>query len=376
MARPETKFHAPGLYRVEHSLGDVEIGRPNDFKPRAKMNRWGGECFIDVSYPTSKSKAAIHADNKVKWQDDDVDVVMYPTSEDDFEFEVILKSRPATNFILLDIDSQGLDFFYQAKLTLAELAEGFQQRPDNIIGSYAVYHKTKRKFFQTVDDGAKYKCGKAFHIYRPELIDANGDRMWAEMNITGAQLRITMDDAWLDSAVYPVIVDPTFGYTTAAATPWFMSTRLAGRAVAYQYTASAGDTLVTLHSYSFHTLGDPSYIWDLAVYDMSGGVPDNRLGNAVQMSCNGAMAWYTTAITDVMSNGSTYVVAAGNDQPGNASAYFDSLGANSYSNYGSDGALPATWSESAGSVAALSIYATYTEGGGDGDGAILLSSDF
>ncbi|GAG00289.1 unnamed protein product, partial [marine sediment metagenome] len=79
-------------------------------------------------------------------------------------------------------------------------------QPIDVIGSYAVYHSSKRD--------NKYKTGKAFHIYRPKIIDANDEWVWGVMNISNSVLSITIDQDWLNNAVYPVTVDPTFGYTS------------------------------------------------------------------------------------------------------------------------------------------------------------------
>jgi len=83
-------------------------------------------------------------------------------------------------------------------------------RPENVVGSYAIYHAYKMN--------NEYKTGKAFHIYRPKIIDAEGNEAWCNLNITNRLLKIEISKDFLDNAVYPVTIDPTFGYETAGAT--------------------------------------------------------------------------------------------------------------------------------------------------------------
>ena len=81
-----------------------------------------------------------------------------------------------------------------------------------------MYHKTKKN--------NKYQSGKFCHIYRPKLIDANGKEIWANLNISSGIekiMTITVDNGWLQTAKYPVIIDPTFGYTTKGGTAYAMN---------------------------------------------------------------------------------------------------------------------------------------------------------
>jgi hypothetical protein len=58
-----------------------------------------------------------------------------------FESEIILQEK--SNVFAFPIeDAQDLDFFDQPKLSPEEIAKG-TVRPENAIGSYAIYPKTK-----------------------------------------------------------------------------------------------------------------------------------------------------------------------------------------------------------------------------------------
>jgi hypothetical protein len=86
----------------------------------------------------------------------------------------------------------------------------FFRQPDFIkdpllAGSYAVYKKET-----LVGEGT----GKLCHIHRPEIIDARGRRCWGDLSVTGNLLCITIPEAWLGEAKYPVVVDPVIGTAT------------------------------------------------------------------------------------------------------------------------------------------------------------------
>jgi len=112
-------------------------------------------------------------------------------------------------------------FYYQRELTQEQKDKGHRQ-PENVIGSYAVYHASRGGVHRGQVDAEKYKVGKAFHIYRPEAIDAKGNRVWCELkiDIENQMAAITVPPKWLDGAFYPVLVDPTFGYTSVGANYW------------------------------------------------------------------------------------------------------------------------------------------------------------
>lgn len=207
---------------------EVEIGNRDaaEFKPHAKLKRWGDECWIKVEYPTTKKITPIQEDDKIKWEDADKETYFYllepreyeengrivkQLEQGGFEFEIILKEKPASNKIVLDIETQGLKFHYQPDL---KNKKGIFQ-PENTIGSYAVYHATKRNIHPNQEEADKYKTGKAFHIYRPKITDAKGNWTWEELHIDPEKglLTITIPQEFLDKAVYPVSsTGINFGY--------------------------------------------------------------------------------------------------------------------------------------------------------------------
>lgn len=233
----DTTFEVELLGKDKVEIGDRQS---LNFKPHVKLNRWGGECFIKVGLPTKAKKTPIIESGKVKWIDKDIEANLYPlepriviAKDKDgkdvefkqnelggFEFEIILKKKPKTNKIVLNIETQGLKFYYQPELTQEEIDEGCV-RPDNVVGSYAVYHATRTPFHKSKVDAEKYKCGIAFHIYRPKITDTEGKWVWGELSINekAGTLTTTIPQEFLDSAVYPISTGTTnFGYETKGGT--------------------------------------------------------------------------------------------------------------------------------------------------------------
>src|SRR3990167_6455471 len=196
--------------RVTIEVGDV---KQPDFYPQVKINRWGtSEDTNEVNFSLrlkedDYSGATVEtAGEVIKWSKGEREVHMYDkpdaSEEGGFELEVVLKSRPASNVLEFTIQTKGLNFFYQPPLTQQEIDEG-ATRPANVDGSYAVYHATKGGMNDAA--GMEYKVGKAFHIYRPKVTDANGSETWGELNIDeqNGLLTVTIDQTWLDNAIYP-----------------------------------------------------------------------------------------------------------------------------------------------------------------------------
>jgi len=224
----ETKL----ITKIEHKDDvKVAVGEDGEFKPNMEISRWDGEVKMKLKPrldDTSKTKKLDFENNKIKYKEDKKEYHFYEMKagellhgeeleNDVYEFEIVLLEKPATNTITLDIETEGLDFFYQSELTREEIDEG-AFRPENVIGSYAVYHSEKQGDYSKM--GLKnYRAGKAFHIYRPKIIDSDGTEVWGELNITDNLLTVEIPQEFLDNAVYPVrhAAGLTFGWISAGA---------------------------------------------------------------------------------------------------------------------------------------------------------------
>lgn len=191
--------------RVEIEVGD---SKQDDFMPQVKFKRWGNEVNCSFRLKTEAKGVHTREGEKIKTSN-----AAFYAIEGGFEFEVVLDSPPKSNVVEFTIEDKGVVYLYQGELSESEKRRGFS-RPENVIGSYAVYSNAPKTNY----DGSKeYGVGKVGHIYRPEIVDANGARVWGDMKIENKVLSITIPQDFLNMAAYPVIVDPTFGYLIAGA---------------------------------------------------------------------------------------------------------------------------------------------------------------
>lgn len=80
-------------------------------------------------------------------------------------------------------------------------------RPVNVVDGFACYNST----------GAK-----VMEIYRSQLTDSNGSSVWLDMDYINGQLIVYLPLDWLSGAVYPVTLDPEFGYTSVGSTQQYV----------------------------------------------------------------------------------------------------------------------------------------------------------
>jgi hypothetical protein len=182
--------------------------------------------------------------------------------------------KPKNNFYTFNLEGwENFDFFYQPELTQEEIDEG-HIRPDNVVGSYAVYHKTKRNHEMGKTD---YKTGKFCHIYRPCAVDNNADFAWTELKIDNGVYTVTIPQDFIDKAEYPVIINDEFGYHANGGS---VDTQSANQLSAQVYYSAAGAGDVTTIScycgFSQFTNGQ------CAVYHRVAAVPDTYKGESEQ----------------------------------------------------------------------------------------------
>lgn len=209
--------------RIEVTIGDntpkviaglFGASTSTEFTPDLKISRWDEVSLKlhpkDLDKVATADKTLEFVGDKIKFGTPDKDYILYelPVSVDNpeggFEYEIILKSKPATNVIEFAIETKGLDFFYQPELTQQEIAEG-AFRPENVVGSYAVFHSGNPINFV---GGKEYKTGKFGHIFRPVATDANGGWIWIDLFIDAKVgiMTYTINQEWLNKAVFPVSI--------------------------------------------------------------------------------------------------------------------------------------------------------------------------
>jgi hypothetical protein len=169
-----------------------------------------------------------------------------------------LKTKPVSNIFNFNIATENLDFFYQPELTEEEILDN-ANRPPEVVGSYAVYHSSKAN--------NEYKAGKAFHIYRPKVWDSAGKTIWGVLNVDTKSgiLSIAVDQKFIDTAVYPVFVDPTFGYETTGKSTVGLSNQIRGTL----FTCPESGTATSVAFYLDNNGGNTSKTYKFAIYLIS-----------------------------------------------------------------------------------------------------------
>lgn len=257
----------------------------NTEKPEVSLSRWDGEAQIKVSYLGVEAPAMLGTAGSYIWKAPHASVEAFPIEaspeivDGGFEFQVVLHQKPPGNVFDFTVEgAEDMDFNYQAPLDEAFKArnvspkavsctatqcfgkdgEVVSERPDNVVGSYAVYAKDKRNHRI---GGLNYGMGKMFHIYRPKAISADGSWVWATLKYENNILSVTVPQDFLDSAIYPVIVDPTYGYTSLGAS----EDATDGCSIFYHagtFSGATGSTLTTAHWYGRNSaVSETATVW-------------------------------------------------------------------------------------------------------------------
>jgi len=371
--------------RIETEIGDV---KQEDFYPQVKMKRWDNEVNFSVRLKeeeTGTSKISFEKE-KIIWSKGKIDIEYYdyPENEGGYKMVWYLKSKPITNKVEFSIQTKGLDFFYQPPLT-QEYKNGYSEefqkeivvtetqvkdlegnvlieRPENVVGSYAVYYQTKGGLNDI--NGKEYKAGKAFHIFRPKIIDSVGSWVWGklEIDVEKGIYSIEIPQIFLIRAVYPIKSNDTFGYESAGVT----SVNNEAWIVGSYYAASSAGTMSSITYY--RTLASYAGKTKNAIYQY---VAANNVGalyrttNERIYSIESNTSWeeLTLSSTYTISATTYFLVTWSSTAGGTITVYYDT-GAGFYLGRAYDGTFPDPMTGETANTRKYSIYATYTPAGG------------
>lgn len=342
---------------------EVEVGdaKQDEFYPQMKLKRWDNECNFSVRLVDDETDmpAVETGTNKIKYVKEKTEAHFYNVSKTDgmpecYEFEIILKEKPLTNLVQMSIETKRLNFYYQPELTQEEIDEG-AFRPENVVGSYAVYHESKQGDYSKIGLH-NYMAGKAFHIYRPKIIDSTDKEVFGDLNIDieNKLLTVTIPQEFLDNAVYPVrhAAGLTFGYESAGAS----SSTLGGYIYTYPFTSGGSGTLTNITFYANLVSVNNHFV----IYDAS-----NRIDYSEQLNENFGPDWkVTTAQVGATISNQEYYMGFFQASTSNAHYYdIDTGDYNEYQQVSYSTPPPANWTPStSGQSRKFSIYCTYTAG--------------
>jgi hypothetical protein len=224
----------------------VEIGdtKQTDFYPQSKIMRWGNEVNFSLRYvDPNPTLATVSTDVKeAEYVHGDVTVNIYdkPEASDDggLEFEITLASAPVSNELLFTVRSKRItaakevpfteldltgQSFYSEDLVITENeVKGVDDfvhlsKAPEAVNAYTLYHDDPPPNFE---GGTLYRSGKFLTIYRPKIVDANMVEAWCdqELDLVNETYKIIIPQTFLDTAVYPIKIDPTLGNTSVGLT--------------------------------------------------------------------------------------------------------------------------------------------------------------
>ena len=323
-------------------------------KPQMRYKKFGGEVDLGITYDGVKATGNRPLfSNKMEFKDAKQEMAIYPINATSTEFEVILNEKPATNIVTFTLDNwQNLDFFYQPALTPQEIAEG-AERPENVIGSYAVYANGKANYCTNCGT-PNYGMGKVGHIFRPLINDSAGTEVWGDLHIENGILSVTIPQDFLDNAVYPVrhAAGLTFGYTSIGGTSVSHGNSIAIGGGDSFSPASNG----TVDSISIYASA-VSKNFKGGIYTTGGSLSAYHNTNSAAVS---TAAWYTITMNNgsVSSTTSYYILTKADaistwyyDSGSNALRYFSTTYTTNW---------PASVTFTTNATRNYSIYATYT----------------
>lgn len=294
-------------------------------EPKITLQKWNGEVALGVRYTGLNATGdRPFLSKNVEWSDGTQKMEAVPLEDGGMEINIILNSPPTSNVFNFAIDgADNLDFFYQSPLTDQDIKEGVS-RPDNVVGSYAVYYKDHANH---IEGQTNYATGKAYHIFRPLVTDANSATTWADLSYENGVLSVTVPQKFLDAALYPVKVDPTFGNINIGATK--LSAPTGGTANLVKASPASSGTVTSISSYISDCFGFNSgddvkiVIWDVGTL----AIISNGTGPAVDastVSCTtGAWDVGTYASSPSVTSGTNYYVGYVVQSSGTIDSWYD-----------------------------------------------------
>lgn len=352
---------------------DIVIGGRDNANniPAFNSSKWGDYGFIDLNYESMQNPSYQRVGNSDIYQKsaEQFTVWEHPTIPDVLEASLTFASKPSSPVIRFKVTKPGsLSLHPQGELTQEEIDLN-SIRPDNVIGSYALYIDKAHNEFKT---------GKLGHWYRWSVIDNNGNLSWCtHWTFDGTYLECRMDEAFLNNASYPIVAmghGDTFGYSAIGGSSTSFTNSIAPRANlgVNIYTAASGDTITSYHIYGKKIASNSEV--GLAVY--SGASSSSLNGGArlqpetlITINSTTNQWWASATVSHGLTASAVYAVAWRVSSTKSFSFNYDSGFTDSREN--TAGSMDATWTEASTGGFNYSAYVTYTAGGGGGSVAPL-----
>lgn len=289
------------------------------------------------------------------------------------ELRVVLNSLEDAKdgFITFPVTLEGLNCYYQPALT-----EELKLAEYDFVNATHAITKGEARVYRSIDVVNSYACfdqktgRKVLHIYRSQMIDAKGESAWLDMKLDNVFLTVFLNQSWLESASFPVIVDPTFGYTDIGETVGYC----AGDYMwGCNFTLTEAGDVIEIKAYVADYFAMLPAKMKCAIYLASDKSLQGNVSSEVTLSSAGA-AWQTFTFSPAISlTAGNYYLSMDEDQYINR--YYDA-GATNQNYYAAKTYAdfpPASISAESYENRKFSIYATYTTGGAENVSSVLNS---
>ncbi len=370
-------------------IGDIE--KTNTFKPDMIISTWDKEAefkLISSNITGEKSQFTTSLTDGIVTASDGEWTFEYKPTEPKEGFNnkggldilITANEKPTSNRIEFTFDSSTVTPYYQPPLT-EEYTVGKQEdgtiissvsaiqviddkgnviaeRPEYVVNSIAFYANDKVNY----EVGkTNYATGKVGHLYAMKVGES-----WAGWTLEGNKLILTIQQEVLDKSEYPLTITPvgdTFGYTTTgSSTLGFDTDSWEGTL----FTAPASGSGVSISAYCRNwQLSDTTKIKGVLVTHSNLAIVTNGVTAATTTANNANLAWYTCnfGTAPTIASSTEYVISVipwyyhGIQYDTGSTDQGHSETDNNFDN-------PTNPSGITHSTRKLSIYVTYTPGGG------------
>lgn len=312
-------------------IGDLKA---QQFRPSLYFEKWS-DCSFEIKYSDIEKVDFSLEKDIIKSKHSKIDMEFRPTEIKKgfndlggYDWIFVLKDNPGKEKIKFEYSLNNAVLYHQPALStlysvgeslpnkrlissvtdslvLDDLGRIVNYRPEHIVNSIAIYHSNK------MDN--QYKTGKLGHLYRLQVNDFEGKKIWADWSFDEKYLYLNVPKSFLDSAVYPITISPvgdTFGYTSIGGSiDGFDTNEFLGSV--FTSGASAG-TVDDVKIYCGNWGGDPTQLKAVIVLHSNLNIITNGVSGIVATPSGSDFQWETFTFSTAPSiAGSTeYVIGA------------------------------------------------------------------
>ncbi len=253
-----------GTTKTDILIGGEDANVGDKMVPNVN-NSWEFESGAEKYFINLNRESVVVTDELAELKDGQLSLTVgdetdsFGVNESLLLWNIEIAKKPLSNIYEWELKfSQGVSFHYQHSLEYqfehsggegADTIEEFLAKthmPEDIVGSWAVYCDKQNNI--NYPDGSvkvKYRTGKLCHIYRPYATDANKETVWCDLYIDPDSnlLRVTIPQNFIDTAVYPITLDPDIGHTSCGASFVNSDGVQRGLQVTIGATAGTGDSM-------------------------------------------------------------------------------------------------------------------------------------